>query len=55
MRNSLPFRQAHLDFHTSAAILDVGVDFDPQDFTNVLKSAHVNSVTVFAKCHHSYS
>ncbi len=51
----LPFRQVHLDFHTSPAIPDIGVDFDPDEFVATLKAAHVNSVTVFAKCHHGYS
>ena len=45
-------RQVHLDFHTSPFIPDVGVDFDAAAFARTLKEAHVNSVTVFAKCHH---
>ncbi|MCL5996091.1 MAG: beta-galactosidase trimerization domain-containing protein [Chloroflexi bacterium] len=45
-------RQIHLDFHTSPYILDVGVDFDARAFAQQMKHAHVNSVTVFAKCHH---
>ena len=49
---SLPFRQIHLDFHTAASINDVGRDFDAQAFARTMKKAHVNSVTVFAKCHH---
>lgn len=52
---SLPFRQVHLDFHTSPHIPDVGIDFDPDEFVRTLKEARVNSVTVFAKCHHGYS
>jgi hypothetical protein len=51
----LPFRQVHLDFHTSPLIPDVGVDFDPEEFAKTLKSAYVNSITVFAKCHHGMS
>jgi hypothetical protein len=51
----LPFRQIHLDFHTSPHIPDVGVDFDPEAFVATLAAAHVDSVTVFAKCHHGYS
>jgi hypothetical protein len=51
----LPFRQVHLDFHTSPLIPDVGADFDAQEFILTLQQAHVNSVTVFAKCHHGYS
>lgn len=51
----LPFRQIHLDFHTSPLIPDVGIDFDPEEFAKTLKSAYVNSITVFAKCHHGMS
>ncbi|MDI7275074.1 MAG: alpha-L-fucosidase [Anaerolineae bacterium] len=48
----LPFRQVHLDFHTSPLIPDVGADFDPDEFVRTLERAAVNSVTVFARCHH---
>ncbi|MGQ9630564.1 MAG: alpha-L-fucosidase [bacterium] len=51
----IPFRQVHLDFHTSPLIEGVGEDFDPGDFARTLKEAYVNSVTVFAKCHHGMS
>jgi hypothetical protein len=50
----LPSRQIHLDFHTSPHIPDVGVDFDAKEFARTMKAAHVNSVTVFAKCHHGH-
>jgi hypothetical protein len=48
----LRFRQVHLDFHTSPLIEGVGKDFNPDEFVQVLKDAAVNSITVFAKCHH---
>lgn len=48
-------RQVHLDFHTSAFIPDVGSEFDATEFARTLKKARVNSVTVFAKCHHGMS
>lgn len=48
-------RQVHLDFHTSPHIPGVGADFDAEDFAATLKRAHVNSVTIFAKCHHGYT
>jgi hypothetical protein len=51
---SLRFRQIHLDFHTGPRIRDVGVDFDARDFARTMKAAHVDSVTVFAKCHHGH-
>jgi hypothetical protein len=50
----LPSRQIHLDFHTGPAIPDVGVDFDAKTFAQTMKNAHVDSVTVFAKCHHGH-
>ncbi|MBZ0293224.1 MAG: alpha-L-fucosidase [Anaerolineae bacterium] len=52
---ALPFRQVHLDFHTSPHIPEVGADFNADEFIATLQDGHVNSVTVFAKCHHGYS
>ncbi len=54
MAIKLPFRQIHLDFHTGPAIDDVGQDFDAQAFAKMMAKAHVNSVTLFAKCHHGH-
>lgn len=51
----LPFRQVHLDFHTSELIPDVAADFDAVQFARTLKEARVNSINVFAKCHHGYA
>lgn len=51
----LPFRQVHLDFHTSEFIEDVGRDFRKTDFIAALRRGHANSVTAFAKCHHGWS
>ena len=50
----LPFRQVHLDFHTSPDIPDVGVAFDAERFADRLVEARVQSVTLFARCHHGY-
>jgi hypothetical protein len=50
----LRFRQVHLDFHSSADVQDIAAEFDPDEFADTLKSAHVNSVTCFARCHHGY-
>jgi hypothetical protein len=50
----LPQRQVHLDFHTSPLIPGVGSDFEPREFARTMKAAHVQSVTVFAKCHHGH-
>jgi hypothetical protein len=52
---NLPFRQVHLDFHTSEHCLDVGGKFDAETFAATLAEAHVNSINIFAKCHHGYS
>jgi hypothetical protein len=51
----LRYRQIHLDFHTSEHIAAVGADFDPGDFVGTLQAAHVDSITIFAKCHHGWS
>lgn len=50
--DQLRFRQVHLDFHTSELIEGIGEAFDPVEFANTLKKAHVNSITLFARCHH---
>ena len=49
---SRPKRQVHLDFHTSPLMPGVGSRFDKAQFQNALKKGHINSITVFAKCHH---
>ena len=54
MLSFFPKRAVHLDFHTSPDIADVGRDFDPDDFAQTFVDAHVDSVTVFAKCHHGH-
>ena len=45
-------RCVHLDFHTSERIQSVGVCFDSGEFKNNLKKAGIDSITLFAKCHH---
>lgn len=50
----LPSRQVHLDFHTSEFIPDVGASFDPDKFAKTVSDACVNSMTVFARCHHGW-
>ncbi len=52
---ALPSRQVHLDFHTSEHITDIGSDFDETQFQQALQSAEIDSITLFAKCHHSWS
>ncbi len=47
-------RQVHLDFHTNGT-LPVGKNFSKEQFQQALKTGHVNSITVFSKCHHGWS
>ncbi|MBQ7353056.1 MAG: beta-galactosidase trimerization domain-containing protein [Clostridia bacterium] len=42
----------HLDFHTSPDIENIGAKFNKEEFAKTLKNAHVDLITVFAKCHH---
>ena len=49
------FRQVHLDFHTPGDITDVGGSFDGESFASTFENAHVDTVNVFAKCHHGFA
>ena len=49
------FRQIHLDFHTALEVDAVGDLYDPQVFVETLKIGHVDTINIFAKCHHGYS
>lgn len=53
--NLMNFRQVHLDFHTSGKIPGIGSSFSKAQFQKALKTGHVNSVTVFSKCHHGWA
>ena len=48
-------RCVHLDFHTSPLIKGIGARFDKKKFTETVKNANVELMTVFAKCHHGYA
>ena len=48
----VPITQVHLDFHTSPDIPKVGANFSKENFQAALKEGNVESITVFAKCHH---
>lgn len=52
---NMRFRQVHLDFHTNEKIPGVGTKFNRKKFVETLKSANVNSITIFSKCHHGLS
>lgn len=47
-------RQVHLDFHTNGT-LPVGKSFSKEQFQAALKAGHIDSITVFSKCHHGWS
>mgnify|MGYP003305866600 FL=1 len=47
-------RQVHLDFHTNGT-LPVGKNFSKEQFQKALKAGHIDSITVFSKCHHGWS
>lgn len=49
------YRQVHIDFHTSEYIDGIGSKFDKKQFQEALKAGHVDSITVFSKCHHGWS
>ena len=51
----LRYRQVHLDFHTSPEIEGVGAAFDAEHWKATLRSGHVDSVTLFATCHHGWA
>lgn len=53
--SKLPYRQVHLDFHTSEKIAGIGSRFSAENFAAALKEGHVNSITLFSKCHHGWS
>ncbi|MCX7012368.1 MAG: hypothetical protein NTW86_07370 [Candidatus Sumerlaeota bacterium] len=48
------FRQIFLDFHTSEHIPDVGSQFDEEQFITCLQQGRVESIMVFAMCHHGW-
>ena len=52
---SFPIKQVHLDFHTSPDIKGIGSKFNKKQFQAALKEAKLESITVFAKCHHGLS
>ncbi len=49
------FRQVHLDFHTSEKIPGIGSEFNKEQFQKALIDGHVDSITIFSKCHHGWA
>jgi hypothetical protein len=52
---TIPYRQIHLDFHTSEAIPGIGTAWNKRHWQETLQRGHVNSINVFAVCHHGWS
>ncbi len=55
IKEPLPSRQVHLDFHTSEFIPGIGEKFDKKQWQAALKTGHINQINIFSKCHHSWS
>lgn len=49
------YRQVHLDFHTSEKIENIGDKFKKEQFQDALRTGHVDSITLFSKCHHGFA
>ena len=54
-QSRLPLRQVHLDFHTPGSVVPIAQEFDAAAFAETMRAAHVESVNIFARCHHGYS
>ncbi|MBQ9071394.1 MAG: hypothetical protein IJY23_08645 [Clostridia bacterium] len=52
INDKFPTRQTHLDFHTSPDIEGIGSRFSKENFQKALKLGNLDSITIFAKCHH---
>lgn len=49
------YRRVHMDFHNPDFLSDIGKNLDPKIYVGTLKKANINSLVVFAKCHHGNS
>eukprot|EP00026_Physarum_polycephalum_P001900 Phypoly_transcript_01903.p1 GENE.Phypoly_transcript_01903~~Phypoly_transcript_01903.p1 ORF type:complete len:926 (+),score=182.85 Phypoly_transcript_01903:61-2778(+) len=47
-------RQVRLNYHTSQHLPNLASDFNPAQFAETFKAAHVDCVTVTARCHHGF-
>ena len=52
--HELAFRQIHADFHSSPQLEIIGSQFDKKEWQETLKKAEVESITLFATCHHGW-
>lgn len=48
----LTFREIHLDFHTGEHVPSVAHDYSDEEFEEILKLGKIDSINLFAKCHH---
>lgn len=51
----MKYRQVNLDFHTGECVKNIGEKFSKEQFQEALKVGHIDSVTLFSKCHHGWS
>ena len=51
----MKYRQINLDFHTSECVKNIGEKFSKEQFQEALKVGHIDSITLFSKCHHGWS
>lgn len=54
MFNYDTMRYVHLDFHTPG-FLEVGAKFNPEEFGETVEKANINTIAIFALCHHGYA
>jgi hypothetical protein len=50
----VPWRKVHIEYHTSRHMPKLAQRFDPDEFGDRLRAAHVNGATVFAKDMYGY-
>jgi hypothetical protein len=49
-----PWRKIHLDFHNTPFVGEVGQGFQAEEFVELLRVGHVDSIVLFAKDMHGY-
>jgi hypothetical protein len=50
-----PWRKIHMDFNNTGDVGGIGADFDPEEFAQTLKHAHVDSIVLMSKDIYGYS
>lgn len=54
IRKKSLLRQVHLDFHTAEQVGSIAGKFSASKFAETLAGANVNSIILFARCHHGF-